>query len=270
METRNIKFAGNVGDQISIFPALRQYYRLFEKKIVMYLWLNRPAAYYLDAPHPVKNSSGVKVMLNEKMFDLIRPLMLEQDFIEDVKVWEGEKIDLDFDIMYERIINKPYGSINRWPFYAYPNLSKGADLSKVWINAPRETMQYAGKIIVNRTERYLNPLCHYFFLKNYKEEIIFTGTKHEHELFCKEWMFEVPHYEAPNFLELAQVIQQCKFYLGNQSVGFQIAEGLKVPRILEVCLPYPNVIPIGLDAFDFHQQIGLEDAFYYLIEKYKK
>lgn len=276
METRNVKFGGNIGDMISLIPAMRQYHRIFNVKVVLYLWLDRQAVYYIGATHPCVDANGIMVMLNQKFFDLIRPLLLAQDFMEDVKVWEGEEIKLDFDRLHEIVINKPYGSLNRWPFYLYPNLARGADLSKIWIDLPRErmdvprgTIPYENKIIINRTERYYNPLIHYFFLKDYQDEIIFTGTKQEHWKFCKEWGLEVEHYEAPDFLELAQVIQKCKFFIGNQSACFQLAEGLKVPRILEICAGYPNVIPTGGECFDFQQQLGLEDAFNYLMKKYE-
>ena len=54
-----------------------------------------------------------------------------------------------------------------------------------------------------------------------------------------------------NFLEFAGIIAGCKFFIGNQSFPFAVAEGLKVKRVLEVCFECPNVIPEGKDAYDF-------------------
>jgi hypothetical protein len=61
-----------------------------------------------------------------------------------------------------------------------------------------------------------------------------------------------------NFLELARVIAGCKFFIGNQSFPFAVAEGLKVPRALELCFECPNVIPEGPQAYDFLYQPQFE------------
>jgi hypothetical protein len=58
---------------------------------------------------------------------------------------------------------------------------------------------------------------------------------------------------------------------------FQIAEGLKIPRIVELCAHAPNVIPVGEMAFDFYAQNALEMYFHTLngtfstiVESYKQ
>ena len=67
-----------------------------------------------------------------------------------------------------------------------------------------------------------------------------------------------------NFLELAQAINQCRFHISNQTQAAQLSEGLKIPRIIEVCTYAANVIPIGEHAYDFQNQLGLEYAFHKL------
>jgi len=67
-----------------------------------------------------------------------------------------------------------------------------------------------------------------------------------------------------NFLDLAQAVKQCKFHVTNQTQAFQLSEGLKKPRILELCGYAANCIPIGKDAFDYFAQEGLEYAFHKL------
>jgi ADP-heptose:LPS heptosyltransferase len=53
-----------------------------------------------------------------------------------------------------------------------------------------------------------------------------------------------------DFLELAELIAGCKLFIGNQSFPYSLAEGLKVPRILELDPADPNVVPTGGLAFD--------------------
>ena len=83
----------------------------------------------------------------------------------------------------------------------------------------------------------------------------------EHEYFCSTWNMEVPYLMVDNFLELAESIQSCKFFLGNASSCFQLAEALKVPRLLEICPMIPNVIPVGEKAYDAYHQVHIEYLF---------
>ena len=61
-----------------------------------------------------------------------------------------------------------------------------------------------------------------------------------------------------DFLEMAQVIKSSKFFIGNQSVAYPMAEGLKVPRLLEAEPSFPVVQPIGKNAYDFYYQPHFE------------
>ena len=61
-----------------------------------------------------------------------------------------------------------------------------------------------------------------------------------------------------NFYDLARIIAGCKFFIGNQSFPFALAEGLKVKRVLELYFECPNVIPAGEHAYDFCYQEQFE------------
>jgi len=120
------------------------------------------------------------------------------------------------------------------------------------------------QIVLNFTERYRNHSINYFFLKKYQDNLIFAGTKKEHESFCINWELEMPRLEIKNFLDLAYVIRDCKFFLGCQSFCWNLAEAMKTPRILEICQYAPNCQPfIGEDSYGFLHQVGVE----YYVEK---
>jgi hypothetical protein len=71
----------------------------------------------------------------------------------------------------------------------------------------------------------------------------------------------IPHlkYRGVNdFLEFARIIAGCKFFIGNQSFPYAVAEALKVNRALEVCFECPNVIPEGPNGYDFCYQPQFE------------
>ena len=53
------------------------------------------------------------------------------------------------------------------------------------------------------------------------------------------------------FPEMAQAIKSAKFFIGNLSVAYPIAEAMKIPRLLEACPEFPVVQPIGGDGYIF-------------------
>jgi ADP-heptose:LPS heptosyltransferase len=61
----------------------------------------------------------------------------------------------------------------------------------------------------------------------------------------KQTLPNLRHLECEDFLQLARVIKAARFFIGNQSFPYAVAEALKVPRILEVCPEVPDVIPTG-------------------------
>ena len=66
--------------------------------------------------------------------------------------------------------------------------------------------------------------------------------------------------KVDNFLELAYLISSSKFFIGNQSMNFSIAEQLKKKRILEVAFACPNVIPEGGEYQEVFTTKGLQYA----------
>jgi hypothetical protein len=255
----NVLHAGNSGDLISALPSIRELYRKTGEKQTLLLEKDRKAIYYEGAAHPVKNEEGEQVSLNQQMIDMLKPLLEAQEYIKEVKIWDGkeESVDVDLNLIRESFVNVPFGSLSRWYFQVYPDLA--CDLSKKWIEVPATDIDYAiSKIIVTRTQRYLNPNIDYSFLKEQEQDIIFAGTAFEHQIFCTQFDLDIPRLSVTDFLQYAQAIQQCRFYLSNQTFGFQVAEGLKHPRIVELCNFAPNVTPIGEYAFDFYHQGALE------------
>lgn len=263
METTAFSHTGNVGDVWASIPAMKEYHRKTGKKIILFLEKDIPAYYYEGAVHPTKSDEGKSVMLNQKMIDMMIPLLKEQSFIKEVRTWAGENIEVPLGAFRDTYVGMPSFSINRWYFYVFPDLA--CDLSGVWLNVPDTDRDFArGKILVTRSERYLNPGINYSFLKPYEDDIVFCGTMREYNVFCMTYDLNIRKLTINNFLELAQAVKQCKFHITNQTQAFQLSESQKVPRILELCGAAPNCIPIGEKAYDFFAQQGLESYFHEL------
>lgn len=269
MKTTNFRHTGNIGDVWASIPAMRQFYKTTGTKINLYLEKDLDAQYYEGAVHPTKDDNGKMVMLNAKIIEMMIPLLREQSFINDCKVLEDEEIQVDLAQFRETFVGLPHFSINRWYFYVYPDLT--CDLSGVWLECPDSEKDYAkGKIIVTRSERYTNPGIDFSFLKPFEDDILFCGTMREYNNFCMGFDLNIKKFHINNFLELAQAIKQCKFHITNQTQAFQLSEGLKIPRILELCASAANCIPIGENSFDYFKQQGLEYAVHKLMGNEKE
>jgi hypothetical protein len=259
MEFVRYKTSSPAGDLISYLPGIRQIYMDKGKKAVIYQRLDMIGGSYSGSLHPFSNEFGDPVCMPQGMFDMLRPLLLSQEYIEDFIVYTGQEIDIDMDkIRLEIFTNQPKGSLNRWPAYAFPNMA--TDLSEIWIEMNKR-YDYSGKAILNYTQRHRNYSISYFFLKKYEPDLIFAGLPEERDLFCKQWGLDIPRLEVNDFFELAGHINGCKFFAGCQSFCFQLAEGLKVPRILETFPLLPNIIPIGKHAYDYYHQQSCEHYF---------
>lgn len=274
----------NSGDLICALPGMREAYRKYGKKAVIYQELDMPGHYIPGLIHSVKDQSGVQVTFNRKMFDMMRPLLLAQDYIEDFQVYTDQKIDIDLTIIRERVIgteeapdakphtvipakqfvNIPNMALPGWTMLAYPPMA--CDISEPWISVPDG--DYAESyMLINRTERYQCPKINYSFLKQYGD-LVFTGTETEHRNFCKDFSLDCPRLEVDNFLDLAQAMKNCRFFIGNQSFPWNLANAMGVPRILEMCAYAPNCQPfVGKDNYGFLYQVQLEYYFELLYNK---
>lgn len=270
--TVKIKHSVNLGDIVASLAAVKTYWEITGRRATFLQSLNMPAAYYPGAVHPTMDEQGVNVCVNEPMFNMMKPLVDAQPYIASFEKYAGQTYDLDFDVIRGKtFVNLPNGSIQSWIMYAFPDLAY--DISKAWMEVPGDCPpnikeQVDGKIILNFTERYRNDKIDYFFLQNYAPDIVFAGTEREHWLFCQRWQLNVPRLAINDFLDYAHAIKNCRFLLGNQSLGWNIAEAIKAPRILEVCQYAVNCLPFyGEHSYGFYHQVGVE---YYFRRLYNK
>ena len=237
-----IKHSGNIGDIIYSLPAMRAASRLHNEKVIVQLQTNKRAE-YAENPN-FKHPSG-SVMLTTTGADMLRPLLLATDFIEGVQIADSfEESTYNFDRM--RDIGLRYqGSISRWYFYAFPELT--CDLSEPIefnVKAKKTT-----RIVINRTERYHNPTFDYRVLLPFKHIMTFIGLPSEYDILNRK-LPDLPHALISNFLETAAIIKGCHTFIGNQSMAYAIAEVMGHRRILEVSPFAHNCIPMTPNGYD--------------------
>ncbi|MEN6293824.1 MAG: hypothetical protein ABFD07_17640, partial [Methanobacterium sp.] len=69
---------------------------------------------------------------------------------------------------------------------------------------------------------------------------VFVGSESEHKEFESLFDVKIDYYKTKNLLELAQVIQGCEQFIGNQSVALSIAIGLGKTYRCEVRKDYES------------------------------
>ena len=242
------KHSGNIGDIIYALPALKELAARRDKKIAIYIKCNVFTVYYPGVVHPLKN-----VLLNYDFYGRLKPLLSAQHYIGQVEEHHNEPVDYDLDEFRKAVPDTTKNHIPRWYF---PVLKLTCDLSQPWItipSAPPGNHDY--KVVIARSGRYQNPRLNYQFLKKYK--CVFVGLPDEHTAFCTRF-FDLPHVQINDYGELAAIIASARLFVGNQSFPFALAEGIKVPRVLEACPFANNVIPHGVHAYDVYSQRDFE------------
>lgn len=261
-----VKHCANIGDVFSIMPAIKKYCQVVKRRVQLCQLIDMPGAYYPGAVHPTKSADGTQVTMNLDMFTKLKPLVESQPYIHSFVPYNGQKIDLNFDVIRGQTdVGMPNGMIQSWLFYAFPDLDY--DLSQTWIELPEKKKDpikalVKDKIIINFTERYRNGLIDYYFLQNYAPDLMFAGTEKEHYLFCNRWNLNIPLLTTDDFLEYAYALKYCRFLMSNQSMGWNLATAIGSRRVLEVCKFAPNCQPfIGKNSVGYMYQVGCEYHF---------
>ncbi|WDF55173.1 hypothetical protein [Mucilaginibacter sp. KACC 22063] len=245
----NFLHTGNAGDIIYALPVIKKLHELVDVPLNLILKLNEPLRLAKGMTHPLNN-----VMLNTATANFLKPLLVAQPYISSYDIFTNQVIDINLSLFRKAGIRQDRGNIARWNFYT---TGITANLSEKWLFVDADK-NYSDTIVVARSQRYNNPVIDYSFLNNYSNTA-FIGVKSEYEAM-KKLVPNIRWVQVADFLEMARIIAGAKFFIGNQSFPFSIAEALKVPRILEAYHAAPNVVVEGADGYDFYFQNHFESV----------
>ena len=268
-----LKHNANIGDLIAALIICKSYFERTDRKVVICQQLNVKAHYYAGATHPTLHN-GEMVMCNSDMLKMITPLLMAQEYIAGVEEYVGQEIHIDTTLIREKFwVNMPYHAIQQWLMILFPDCV--GDISKAWVSVSETDLSgckaiykdnselpvtldfLKEKAIVNFTQRYRNPSLDYFYLENYKDNVLFSGTKNEYNEFTDKFKLNIPYLQVNDFLQLAYVIKSSKFLLSNQSFQWNLAAAMCTPRSLELCPHAPNCQPfIGEDNYGYYYQLA--------------
>lgn len=244
MSTSNFYTIGSFGDTI---------YSLCLVKILgggnMYVKLNAMDE-FAQKVLGWRDAGPAKGRYTQRDYDILEPLLKVQDYLDHVAVWKDEKFDYDFADHWKYHLIKGWQG-NQTECYA---LTQGLNihdkelrkklLLEPWLTAVKPIVIKSKPIVVNRTVRYLygDPSPEWFeYIQNgLQDYAVFVGTEREHADFEELFKVKLEYFKTDNLLELAQVIQGCEQFIGNQSVGLSIAIGLGKSYRCEVRKDYLN------------------------------
>ena len=202
-----------------------------------------------------KHPAG-KVFLTDKMVNMLLPLLKSQNYIDHVDAYSNQKIDIDLNLFQELAMNLGLRSI-KWYSHVtgvHVNLS----IPYLLVDSHKEIKN---KVVILRTNRRNNDLINYKFLEKYKN-LLFVGLNDEYNILKKE-VPNLEFYDCKHFLEMAEIIKSSKFFLGNPGLGNTIAEGLKVPKLIESVSEFTAFYSNG-DSYEFCFQEHFEKWFHHL------
>lgn len=238
---------GNLGDVCYGLVALAAFHKKTGSPSVLNLVTDVQAQYFTGCFHPSGN-----IRMTQEGAEFIKPLLTAQPYIEKVEI-RKDKSGIPLDHFRDTNIKFNAGHLPRWYFY-HLNINYNLGNPWLWVDSPK-----TNGIVINRSFRYRNNDISYAFMRQY-DNIHFVGLEEEF-IVCRKEIPNLIWLRTRDAFELAQVINSAKFFVGNQSLPFAIAESLKVPRILEICSWAPNVIPTGDNAYDFYFQEMFELIF---------
>jgi len=230
--------SGQLGDLIYSLATIKELAK--SHKCNLYIQVNKFMQFdYKD--------SAKQVLLSDRSCKLIFPLLKEQDFLNSVNYYTGESIDINFDLFRKIPINLSFYSTRWFAHVAGINI----DVADTFLSTKAHA-HIKDKIIIHRSPRYRNAYINYKFLNNQKN-LLCIGLEQEYKNLKNE-INNLEFHDCKNFLEMAQIIKGSKFYIGNMSFQYIIAEGLKTPRLLEASPDFPVVFPVGKNSYDAYHQ----------------
>lgn len=197
---------------------------------------------------------------NSKKF--YRSLLEKQSYIKKLiyhqvsaSKWKKFNVDYNLDLFREQPFNGGY-TILECHAMAF-NLKFNFTLP--WIeNIESKSIS---EIIINDTGelRWPGNTLNWEKLEKYKKRCVFIGLKHEYHNFIRD-RFKVDFYEIKDALEFTQIIKGSKVYVGNQSTGLALAEGIKANRFADLYIGKSKQYPKGENG---HYEFDIK-----LLEKY--
>lgn len=224
---------GNLGDIIYSLPTI-----IALGGGILYIGIrtdNLEISIKAPAPNPMSKKMALQII----------ELLKTQPYLKDIRLYNNERIDYNLNKFREHhaVMNNHIAKSHLDTFGVNYNLALP------WMQ--NITPIYINDIVISRSKRNLSTLNKFNWgvLSKYEEKCVFIGFEDEYEEFKKFTGLNIKRYSVRSTLEIARVVKGSRLFIGNQSLGFALAEAMKHPRVLEVYYSAPNCIPQSINGY---------------------
>ena len=228
---KSFKHSGDMGDIIYSLPTIK---RLGGGT----LYLDITGGH--DEPMCQAQCIDGKTKFNEVSFNFIKPLIEVQDYIKDVKIYNGEKVDYNLNNFRYKFSdpNSRSKTKNLLDLHLdYFNLPEW-NPNEGWLKVS-DSIKLDRSTIVSRSPRMQSNFPWFQSNKfNFRDKAIFVGLPKEHEFF--EWTFDIkiPYRPVKDALEMAKILAGCKAFVANSTFTLSVAIGLGTVNIVQEVEPH--------------------------------
>lgn len=170
-------------------------------------------------------------------YELLKPLLKRQSYIESVNTWQAgdAKADVDLDQFRGTLFRTFEGNYVEAYHRAFDLPFSMADYDTAWLEAEKIITT---SIVISRTFRYRDPDGDAFWADMVKDidlstAAVFVGTPAEHKDFERATYQTIPYRPVTNFLELAGIVNGADMIMANQNFVYSLAMGLGKDTLLE-------------------------------------
>ena len=235
MATVYFNHSGNMGDIL--------YSLYFCKEFVEARGLEKPKfnmQYGIRAVYPGKHPNG-NFRLTKQAGEFIKPFLEATGLFTEITISDKPPMGC-FNLDTFRKLGLSLdgaSSITHWYYPLVPDHLPKKFYQPIF---SKEVAKH-DKIVVIRTDRYLNSKVDVSKLRYCRDRLLFLGTSDEHRALQAK-IGPIEYKPINNLLEAAEILLGARGVIGNPSGLYSLAEVLKVPRIF-ICPLRTNVQPIG-------------------------
>jgi len=197
------------------------------------------------------NAAGEPV--SQEQFDSIASLLRRLPYLATVEAYDSEcspppMIDVDLDQVFSlsaggmRLLGGDCARWYSWITGVSPSPETAWISRDVAVDSAVTPDLGADSIVVTRTALFRNRRLNYAFMAGLN--VWFVGATDDYEAVKSE-ISEAKYVPTRSALEMAAIVSRARCVVGTQSLGFAIAEAMKVSRVLEVYPPAPTLMTTG-------------------------
>jgi len=232
--------AGDMGDIIYALPTIRAF---------------GGGILYLDTSggeddHHVAKQVGWRKRLkfNEACYVTLESLLEIQPYIFKVERFKGQNVDINLNAFRRRLRTDNRENLMQSHLKHFGFKLKDSECTP-WLTVPDSAERFERTIVINRSLRYHTAHIMWDSIVRVLEiKADFIGSPFEHEVFCKTFNIEIPHFQCKDALALAQRIKAAETFIGNQSMPMSLRIGMGLSFAQESYAKAANCIFEGMDA----------------------